>query len=276
MKTRHHQSPAAFRASTNWAARQSMMRAGGLLIVAIAAGFGCSSNGSKSTGGTGGKIMDAASDTGATCGTQVTTGCTATNTVTAPADGIIADFSGPDGGIKIMGGITTYGGIAQPTYTMSVGSLNFTEAVGTSPNGPQYAGLVLFFNSCVNACAFQGVSFSIKGTITGCTMQFSSNFTQDVCNDGTTNSDPKGSYRFDAGATCPAYSPQAQVTGITSTAQTVRVGFNGPGLVGGVPETEVDNGHLTAVQWQFTIPQAGDGAADACIADITISDVKFY
>ncbi len=56
-------------------------------------------------------------------------------------------------------------------------------------------------------------------------MQFSSNFTQDVCNDGTTNTDPKGSYKFDAGTTCPAYSPQLNLTNISSTAQTIQVAF---------------------------------------------------
>jgi hypothetical protein len=259
----------------------SMMRVGAALwlIGVVGPTSGCSSSGgtkpaNDAASGTG--VGGAGGGSGSTCGKNVTTGCTATSTTTAPSNGIIADFSGADGGIEIMGGLTTYGGIAQPTYTVNTGSIDVMEASGTSLNGPQYAGLVLFFNNCVNACAFQGVSFSIKGSMTGCTMQFSSNFTADVCNDGTTGTDPKGSYRYDAGASCPAYSPQLPVTGITSTAQTVKVAFNDANLVGGVPETAVDNGHLTAVQWQFTIPMAGDGGGDACIANINISDVKFY
>jgi hypothetical protein len=247
----------------------------GVGVIAIAAGAaGCGSSAKKPSAdaGTGG----GSGDSGPTCGSTPTSGCTSANTVTAPANGIIADFSSADGGIEIMGGLTTYGGIAAPTYIVNIGSVDVMEAVGTNPRGPQYAGLVLFFNSCVNACAFQGVSFSIKGSVAGCTMQFSSNFTEDVCNDGTTNTDPKGSYRFDAGATCPAYSPQLPITGITSTAQTIKVAFNDAHLIGGVPETAVDNAHLTAVQWQFTVPQAGDGSSDACIANVTISDVKFY
>ena len=213
---------------------------------------------------------------GSTCGKNVTTGCTAMNTDLAPTSGLIADFMSGDGGLTVAGGVTTYGGVASPTYIMNTGSVDIMEAVGASPTGPQYAGFVLFFNNCVNACAFQGVSFTIKGSIMGCTMQYSSNFTQDVCNDGTTSTDPKGSYVFDAGATCPAYSPQLNLTGISSTAQTVKVAFNDPMLIGGVPQTMVDNGHLTGVQWQFTIPQAGDGGSDPCIANINISNVKFY
>ena len=247
------------------------------LAAVTAAAYGCSSNNSGTkpggdastgTGGTGG--------TGPTCGSNVTTGCTAATTVLAPSNGIIADFSGADGGIPIMGGLTVYGGTAQPSYTVNTGSVDVSEAAGASAAGPRYAGFVLFFNNCVNACAFQGVSFSIKGSIDGCTMQFSSNFTEDVCNDGTTNTDPKGSYKFDAGATCPAYSPQVPITGITATAQTIKVSFTDTKLIGGVPDMTVDNGHLTGVQWQFTIAQAGDGAPSACIANINISDVKFY
>jgi hypothetical protein len=220
------------------------------------------------TGGSGGS--------GSTCGKTMTSGCMSMNTDQAPANGLIADFTSTDGGgLAIAGGITTYGGLASPTYMVNPGSVDLMEAVGTG-NVTQYAGFVLFFNNCVNACAFKGVSFSIKGTIMGCAMQFSTNFTQDVCNDGTANSDPKGSYRFDAGGTCPAYSPQLNLTGITSTAQTVKVAFDDPMLIGGVPTTMVDNGHLTGVQWQFTIPPVGDGGPQACIANINISDVKFY
>jgi hypothetical protein len=254
-----------------------MMRAGVCLLTLAVATVACSSKsgtkpGDGGTGGTGGSDGGSTS----TCGKNVTAGCTSTNTDQAPANGVIADFMSGDGGLTVAGGLTTYGGIAAPTYVMNTGSVDLMEAAGTSPNGPQYAGFVLFFNNCVNACAFKGVSFSIKGTITGCTMQFSTNFTQDVCNDGTTSSDPKGSYRFDAGTTCPAYSPQLNLKTITSTAQTIQVAFDDAMLIGGVPNMMVDNGHITGVQWQFTIPAAGDGGPDACIANINISNVKFY
>jgi hypothetical protein len=198
------------------------------------------------------------------------------NTDQAPASGLIADFMSGDGGLTVAGGLTTYGGIAAPTYLVNPGSVEIMEGIAASPSGPQYAGFVLFFNNCVNACPFKGVSFSIKGSISGCTMQFSSNFTEDVCNDGTTNTDPKGSYKYDAGTSCPAYSPQLNLKNISSTAQTIQVAFDDAMLIGGVPETTVDNGHLTGVQWQFTVPQAGDADAAPCVADITLSNVKFY
>ena len=254
-----------------------MMRACVCLLTVAVATVGCSSKSSTTPPTDGGGTGGSGGSSGSTCGKNVTTGCTSTNTDQAPASGVIADFMSGDGGLSIAGGLTTYGGNAAPTYTVNPGSVDLSVAVGTG-NKIQYGGFVLFFNNCVNACAFKGVSFAIKGTINNpaCTMQFSSNFTQDVCNDGTTGTDPKGSYRFDAGGTCPAYSPQLNLMGITSTAQTIQVAFNDPTLIGGVPETMVDNGHITGVQWQFTIPVAGDGGPDSCIANINISDVKFY
>ena len=250
------------------------MRAGVCLLTVAAAATGCSSKSSTKPGDGGAGGSDGGSSS--TCGKNVTTGCTTMNTDQAPTNGLIADFMTGDAGLSIAGGLTSYGGIASPTYIVNAGSVDLMEAAGTSPNGPQYAGFVLFFNNCVNACAFKGVSFTIKGTIAGCTMQYSSNFTEDVCNDGTTSTDPKGSYRFDAGATCPAYSPQVNLTGISATAQTIKVAFDDPMLIGGVPQTTVDNGHITGVQWQFTIPPTGDAGSGACIANINISDVKFY
>jgi len=265
-----------FRMFTRWSALASMMRICSVFLLTFAtATVGCGSK-SPTTPTDGGGTGGSGGSAGSTCGKNVTSGCTSMNTDQAPANGLIADFTSTDGGgLAIAGGLTTYGGLASPTYMVNPGSVDLSEAVGTG-NTTQYAGFVLFFNNCVNACAFKGVSFSIKGTIMGCTMQFSTNFTEDVCNDGTTNTDPKGSYRFDAGATCPAYSPQLNLTGITSTAQTVKVAFDDPMLVGGVPETRVDNGHLTGVQWQFTIPPVGDGGPQACIANINITDVRFY
>jgi hypothetical protein len=251
-----------------------MMRAGVCLLTVVAATVGCSSKSSTppGDGGTGGS----GGSSGSTCGKNMTTGCTSMNTDQAPMSGLIADFMSTDGGgLAIAGGITTYGGGAAPTYMVNPGSVDLTEAVGTG-NTTQYAGFVLFFNNCVNACAFKGVSFSIKGSIMGCTMQFSSNFTQDVCNDGTTNTDPKGSYKYDAGTSCPAYSPQLNLKTITATAQTIQVAFDDAMLIGGVPETTVDNGHITGVQWQFTIPPVGDGGPQACIANINLSNIKFY
>jgi hypothetical protein len=252
-----------------------MMRAGVCLLTVAVAGAGCSSKSSTPTdgGGMGGGGGGSAS----TCGKNTVSGCTSMNTDKAPASGVIADFATGDGGLAIAGGLLTYGGTAAPTYLLNPGSVDIMEAAGTSPTGPLYAGFVLFFNNCVDACAFKGVSFTIKGTISaGCTMQFSSNFSQDVCNDGTTSTDPKGSYRFDAGGTCPAYSPQLNLTGISSTPKTIQVAFDDAMLVGGVPQTMVDNAYITGVQWQFTLPQAGDGGPDNCQAAINLSDVKFY
>jgi hypothetical protein len=277
---------------------------GGICAGALA-GAGCSSsNGGTGSGGSGGHAGTtgsgghAGSSSGGTsgggsggsapaCGATAqsmgsTTACTAALSMTAPTNGLIADFSAnSDGGLENMGGITTYGGIAAPTYTTSTSGLNMQVAAAPSPTTPQYIGVVLYFNNCMNACAFSGIQFDIKGTISsGCTMQYSVNSTEDVCNDGTTNTDPKGSYTVDAGATCGAYSPQIPIMSsqITSTGTTMMMAFDDARLVGGVPSTAVDPSTLTAVQWQFTIPAAGDAGSSAaeCDANVTVTNIKFY
>jgi hypothetical protein len=275
---------------------------GGVCAGALVA-VGCSSsNGGTGSGGNGGHAGSGSGGhagngsagssgggsggSGPACGATAQsmgsiTGCTGM-TMTVASNGVIADFSGNvDGGPVIMGGITTYGGIAAPTYTTDTTGLRMQVAAAPAPTQPQYIGVVVFFNSCMNACAFSGVQFTLKGTISsGCTMQYSTNSTEDVCNDGTTNTDPKGSYKVDGGASCGAYSPQIPIMSsqITTAGTMFQMAFDDARLVGGVPSTAVDPSTLTAVQWQFTIPAAGDAGSSAaeCDADVTVSDIKFY
>jgi hypothetical protein len=276
---------------------------GGLCAGALVTAGCSSSNGGTGSGGSGGHAGSGSGGhagsssagtsgggsggSGPACGSTAQsmgsiTGCPADKTVTAPSDGVIADFSGNvDGGPIIMGGITTYGGIAAPTYTTSTTGLRMQVAAAPAPTQPQYIGVVVYFNNCTNACAFSGVQFTLKGTISaGCTMQYSVNSTEDVCNDGTTNTDPKGSFTVDAGASCGAYSPQIPIMSsqITADGTTFQMAFDDARLVGGVPSTAVDPSTLTAVQWQFTIPAAGDAGSNAaeCDADVTVSNIKFY
>ena len=70
------------------------------------------------------------------CGKNMTSGCTAMNTDSAPTSGIIADFMTGDGGLTVAGGLTTYGGTAAPTYIMNSGSVDIMEAAGTTPTVP--------------------------------------------------------------------------------------------------------------------------------------------
>jgi len=193
-------------------------------------------------------------------GSTATTGCTAANTNTAPSDGLIADFASADAGIEIMGGTSTYSGDGAPTATITDGALHITENRAAT-TAPQYVGAVLYFNNCVDASAFTGVQFTISGSITGCTMQYSTNYS--AADDATT--DTKGSCTLGSGN---CYSPQTTITtSITTTDTQVQVPW---AKTGGAPSGPVDPKTLTGIQWQFTI-QTG-----TCVADIMVKNVKFY
>ena len=45
---------------------------------------------------------------------------------------------------------------------------------------------------------------------------------------------------------------------------------------GGSPSQVLDPTKLTGVQWQFTIPAAADGGATVCVANLNLTNVKFY
>ncbi len=207
-------------------------------------------------------------------------GCTASNTSLAPTDGLIADFTASGGGsdaraVAIMGGINTYGGATlggpgSPTYSTTSGALEITEsALATST--PQYVGVVVYFNNCIDASAFTGVQFTISGSFSGCTMQYS---TVDSEHDDTTYASPSPHATGPAGA----YAPQAQLTAsqVTPTPTTISMPFNGAGAPsGGSPDgLALDTSALDRVGWQLTIPAAI--GTPACTASLTIDDVKFY
>jgi len=251
----------------------------------LAATQGCSSSNSGGTGGstgsggtgtgsggssagTGGSSTGAGgSSTGAGGGGGVL-GCGTANTMAAPTSGLIADFTG-DGsaGVEIMGGVSAYGGTAGPTATTTGTTLHISENAAPM-SMPQYVGTVVYFSGCVDASAFSGVQFSITGTMTGCTMQFSINDSEH--GDSTAGNDPK--------TTGPkgSYAPQLGVT--TPFPASLMVPFTGTGApMSGSPATGLDPAKLIGLQWQFTIAPAAEGGAPTnCTADVTIDDVKFY
>jgi hypothetical protein len=242
------------------------------IIGLVSAGLfsvGCGS--SATTTGTGGSTGAAghAGTTGAG-GTSAGGGTTgaggaAVACAAAPASGLIADFMG-DGGIELGGAIFSYGGLAQPTHTISNGIFNVMENNGAT-SAFQYVGTLIGFTACVDASAFTGVSFSLGGSFSGCTIQYSTN---DAPHDDMVT-DPKGTCTL--GSAC--YSPQAAITSVTSNAQVVMEPFIT--TAGGNPSAATDAKQLTGIQWQLTIaPTAEGGTPGTCMANLNISNVKFY
>jgi hypothetical protein len=255
---------------------------GGAAGSAGTAGTTSASGGSTSTsaGGSAGTGTSAAGTAGTAGSTSedaaTATGC-AGRTDLAPTDGIIDAFtaSGDAGDATpsgIPGGYAFYppGQPNAPTATFSNGTVHLVMDNVPGAAAAQYVGFVIYFNDCIDATAFTGVEFTISGTISGCTMQFSANYTED--DDVAT--DPKGSCTNNAtGTTC--YSSQKAITAnITTTPAAVQVPFTGTGApTGGSPQSAVDQAQLTGIQWQFTIPA---GVSGSCTAAIDISTVQFY
>ena len=222
-------------------------------------------------GGTfGGGSGATAGDQPLTVGSGTPRPCTAAETVVAPADGLIADFTDPDGGTNLVGGgILAYpiGSTTAPTYTTTGGSLHITvDRPATSV--PQYLGVVVASReNCIDARAFTGVQFTISGSFSGCTMLFYAN--DDAHQDDTTGathaSGPAGSYP-----------PQTAITAsqITPIPHAMTMPFIGQS--GGSPATPIDRARLIHVAWQFTVDATTSNTQSSCVADLTIDDVRFY
>lgn len=235
-----------------------------ICVSAAAAGGG-------SGGGGGGGNSGGSNSGGSSAGGGVGLGCTASNTVLAPTSGLIADFAEADGGIEIMGGLFEYGGgsanVGAPTASIDSGMLHITQNADTTES-PQYVGVFMYFLQCVDASAFSGAKFSIRGSFSGCSMQVfatdSGHF--DVASGADFASGAPGSYQ-------PQY--PLDPSQVSSDPQTLMVPFTSQ--VGGSPATPLDAATLIGMDWQFTIAAAAAGSGTPpCVADLTIDDLTFF
>jgi hypothetical protein len=199
--------------------------------------------------------------------------CTASATMLAPANGLVADFMASDGGLEIAGVLVTYpsGSTAVPTFSTATGALHLTENAPATA-AAQYLGIAIGFADCIDASAFTGVKFSISGSVSGCAMWYAAGDVehQDPATDSYFATGPAG-----------AYPPQTELTDsqVTAVPQTLVMPFTSSTIFGD-PETPIDKTKLVLVLWQFDVPAAApataDGGTPACVADITIDNVTFY
>ena len=126
--------------------------------------------GTTGTGGSGGG--------GGASGTPV--GCEVSQPPPAPAP-IISDFEAVDAGMPVIpiGGTYFYGTApALPAGAVEGGAWHVTmNAPATT--AAQYVGAGIYFNGnpdgtqCIDGTIYTGMSFDIKGSVTGCTVQYS-------------------------------------------------------------------------------------------------------
>lgn len=184
-------------------------------------------------------------------------GCVASNTVRAPDGGVIATLVGDDRFFKFPDN-------AVLSYAAANGALTLS---GNQAGGPdrEYEGVTMGFLNCIDASAFSGVAFTIAGSVSGCTMQYATDFSED---------DSSSQLGLCTGASC--YSPQSSVFP-TSIATTLEFPWAASSYAIGNPiPSPQDPAKIVGIHWQFTIPPLSDGGNDVCAADVTITDLHFY
>jgi hypothetical protein len=192
-------------------------------------------------------------------------GCDASNTILAPEDGLITTFMGADGVVGEVGSR----GDASPTYDIADGALHI--AVNAPAGTVDTLSVGYRFESCLDATAFDGVEFSVSGSLADCPSGTEPEavalglVVRDSAHVPAEGS-PLGSHATGPVDAIPPHKwlSAAQVTAMP---QTVRIPF--AVFVGLQPPAPFDKTKLIGGGWAFAFP-------GTCIADITIVDVSFY
>jgi len=199
-------------------------------------------------------------------------GCSASNTVAAPAGGLVTSFDGAGGGANI----TTVRGDAivgppgaAPAITTN-GALHITVDAPVLSTAQVLAAHFLF-QDCVDASAFTGVQFSISGSVSGCALV---QVTQDSAHLPYDPSSAEPTRHGTAAAGGRPHTTRLTADQITSAPQTLRMPFAGQS--GGVPATPIDTSKLTRMAWAFVVDPASVGGPTSCTADVVVDDVRFY
>jgi hypothetical protein len=243
----------------------------------FAATQGCSSSGGGGTGGAGGAGTGSggrgggAGTTAGAGGTTVDAGpplCTGGALTGAPLISDFSDVTAADGSTTLIipgkGGVSPYGGTVA---TIANGAVAVT---GTITAGT-YAGVSIYFDSCIDATSYTGVKFKLTGTFGTCDMlKLGANFPQ-------VETMPPAAH----GACVPPAAPapnNCYGPGFAYTAATTMVAFadmNGGGAVATV--TPDAKNRLTGIGFGFHGPATGaDGGTGGCTVNFTIDDVSFY
>jgi hypothetical protein len=192
-------------------------------------------------------------------------GCGPSNTMAAPADGLITAFTSPGGGVEASVPVGPAG--AAPTFTTD-GALHIMVNTGLLSTS-QVLLVDLPLTECVDAIAFTGLQFSISGSLSGCSFGQGTRDSAHLYNDG--------SARTALGTGLLGAHPNYTVltaSQITPDPQTVTMPFAAQS--GGAPVTPTDKSKLTWLDWVFFVDPFVIGGPTTCKADLTITDVKFY
>jgi hypothetical protein len=234
--------------------------------------------GTSSTGGTGAGTAGTSTAGTGTAGTATAGAGTGGTSATAcagtkPAGALITEFADLMPNPTSTGQFSYTLGVPGGTFAYQVGELTVTNpgmALNVKGKVMNYDGFGVYTTTCMDASAFTGVSFSIKGNAgmggkLNFRVQTNSNTAVDLVNKKGTcvPVDPKMSY--------PDCHPSALDIPVTADAKTIEVKFSE--LTGGVPVAAVTGKDIVGFEWSFA--WAGGTAADAYDVDVTLDDLKF-
>ena len=188
----------------------------------------------------------------------------------APPSALITEFSDAVAGDPIVfgtppeisGGTFSYAapGLMPPVLAVAPGA-NAALAVAANPGLPTdaangYFGFGLFFNSCVDASAYNAVKFTVNGDLGDCSIRFAVTSSQHV----SPSDDPRGICTETSGC----FPPSTPITA-AGTSVVPFFGFTFPGS-----PNLVDPTSLVGIQWQMDTPPGV-----ACHASFTVDDISF-
>lgn len=196
---------------------------------------------------------------------------------TTPAGSLtFGDFS-----TTFSGGVFTYPNAAGDPFAVasdaSTGEWHVSGNIGT------YSGFGLFFNSCnvIDASAYAGVSFTIRGSVAmGNSLSFSVATSENDISyawySANGIAEPPSSGRctpamgqYDGSCAAPTFTVP-----VTETETTVTVLWNQ--FSGGLPRADVNPAEVTAIRWVFPNPPGvGTPTAMPYAADLFIDDLTF-
>jgi hypothetical protein len=185
-----------------------------------------------------------------------------------PTAALITDFSNLVVHPTSTGNFTFTGGVLGGTFTYQAGALTLDTVTNTvlniKGNVANYDGFGLYFNTCYNAAAYTGISFSVKGNAgpkakLNFRVQTNSNTKIDMTN-------MKGQCVSALAESYPDCHPSAFDIPVTATPTVVTVMWSQ--LTGGVPVAAVTGDNIVGLEWAFdwtpgTTPPAAGGAGGA-------------
>jgi hypothetical protein len=237
----------------------------GLVAAALALAVGC--GGDKSDPGGRDTTGTAASTTGAggstsTTGTTGGAGAPGNCTPTAPPNEIISNFLVWDDGewgedMGLTGGTFSYTGDGTEEFAYAA----VDEALSITGTINDYAGIGMWFGPCTDASAYDGISFTMGGTV-GEDGQAVFQLQQ------SDNKEVEDAVRGDCDSAVNDCVNNEVAYDVPEEAATVQICF--ADMSGGDPNGEVDPSMLYALQYQFNCETDA-----ACALDATIDDLKF-